>query len=138
MEQKKTMEQIARENIDCWFKLLEEKSPEKMSELYAEDCTFLPTYSDEIITDRDGVKKYFELFMAMNPKGTLVSEVKGKDFSSDLYYRAGKYDFTTKPDGSDEVKITHARYDYTWIKKDGRWLIQHHQSTDLEGTKKHS
>lgn len=77
MEQN-TFEQISKENMDLWFKLLKEKNIEEMVELYAEPCSFLPTFSDKIITDKKGVREYFEHFMVKDPEGKLVSNDEGK------------------------------------------------------------
>ncbi len=86
-----------------------------------EKCTLLPTFSDEIITDRAGVRKYFEHFMAKNPEGTIVSKEKGKRLADSLYYSVNNYDFVTKykDGGATTMHITHARYDFIWIKIGG-------------------
>jgi hypothetical protein len=130
MEQK-TFEQVLKENMDLWFKLLKEKNIEAMVELYAERCSFLPTFSDKIITDKQGVREYFEHFMSMSPEGKLVSEDTGEELAEGVYSSSAFYDFDT-PNG-----VVNARFDMTWVKKDGKWVIKVHHSSVVPKTQSH-
>ncbi len=122
---KKTFEQTAEENMNLWLKFLKKKDIESMVEMYTEPCLFLPTFSDEIITDRKGVKDYFEHFMAKDPEGELVSEDGGKKLTDSIYVSGAKYNFNI-PDG-----VVNARYDMTWVKENGKWMISVHHSSLL-------
>lgn len=131
MEQEKNVEEIMRENINLWFRLLKEKNIEAMTDLYAEPCLFLPTLSDKVITDKKGVREYFEHFMALDPKGKLVSNDKGGALTDGIYVSGAKYDFET-PGG-----VVNARYDMTWVRENGKWLIRVHHSSPVPKPENH-
>jgi hypothetical protein len=131
MEKAKTFEQISKEFMDEWYLVLKEGNPEKMAELYTEPCTFFPTLSDKVITDRVGVRDYFEHFMAMNPSGVSVSKDTGGELAEGVYAIGVKYDFNL-PDGS----VVHARNTMDLVTRGGKLMIRtHHSSKDPESKK---
>ena len=129
IENKKTPEEIVESNSLTWKNVLESKDLEKIVGLYSsKKVSFLPTFSDQLITDLKGVEGYFAHFFEQNPKVTF--EENGFNFSSEnSYTHVGMYAFEVNAKGA--RKVVHARFTYDWVKENGEWKIVHHHSSVL-------
>jgi len=129
-EQMKTesneFEKLASENMSSWLELVKSGDVDKISAMYTDDATFLPTVSGDFKRGKSGAKEYFEHFLAKNPIGKVVVEVVTPvDESSYLY--SGMYNFELDTEnGRSEVE---ARFSYFWKKVNGEWKINHHHSS---------
>ncbi len=118
---------IADDNFARWNSALLTRDAAKVAELYTEDCTFLPTVSDQFKMGQLGAQEYFKHFLEKNPAGKVVADAV-QFFGTDSYLHSGMYNFELGPDS--ERKIVEARFSFVW-KKDpqGQWLIAHHHSS---------
>ena len=129
IENKKTPEEIVESNSLTWKNVLESKDLEKIVGLYSsKKVSFLPTFSDQLITDLKGVEGYFAHFFEQNPKVTF-EENDLTFFSENFYTLTGMYSFEVDAKGA--RNIVHARFTYCWAKEDGVWKIVHHHSSEL-------
>jgi uncharacterized protein (TIGR02246 family) len=126
-EDKESFLEIAHENFKKWNEALQTKEPEKVAELYTEDCTFLPTMSGDFKFGQEGAESYFEHFLQKDPIG-LVKEEKIQETGPDTYIHSGMYDFEVGP--ADKREIAEARFTYVWQRNEsGHWEIIHHHSS---------
>jgi uncharacterized protein (TIGR02246 family) len=127
-----TEKQIKRQLVQ-WNRTLTTGDPEKVAARYAPDAVLLPTQSNKVRTDHDGIVDYFEHFLAQQPKGEVTeSHIKmlGPKYATDN----GTYRFTlTGEDGGS--RVVDARYTFVYEKNNhGKWkIITHHSSAMPEG-----
>lgn len=124
-----SIEEIARKNFLEWSEALKTRDPKIVAEFYAEDATFLPTFSPDLKIGSGEAGDYFEHFLLKFP----LVEIKREEIyplGEDFYYHTGMYDFEI---GADEKRsIANARFTYIWKKyPDGKWKIIHHHSSPL-------
>lgn len=119
-------EATVRSWFDLWDQALATKESGIVAEMYAEGGTLLPTLSDRVRTDFDGIKDYFDYFLQNEPRGRIVEgyiEV-GDDWASDI----GIYEFTFGTTGA----TVQGRYSYLYTPQaDGTWKILHHHSSQM-------
>lgn len=124
-------ENISKEQVRNMFTLWNQSLASGDSRLvarrYAKDAVLLPTVSDEARTTPEGIKDYFDHFLALKPQGVILEgHIKiGEGWAQD----AGIYEFTLGVDGT---KVR-ARYSfvYNYDRSVGRWLIGHHHSSGM-------
>lgn len=131
MEQKTNPEQIVIDNFKKWKDALKEKNIEKIVELYSDKhVLFLPTFSDKLVNNLNGVREYFTHFFEKNP--VVVAEKGESIFSADesSYTNVGMYDFEVDDENGGR-KVANARFTYTWEKTNDKWNIIHHHSSAM-------
>jgi uncharacterized protein (TIGR02246 family) len=119
--------------FDQWNNSLATGNPEAVAENYAPDAILIPTVSNKVRHDRHEIADYFEHFLQLKPKGSLVeSNVR---IFGDLAINSGTYDFKIVKDGKESV--VKARFTFVYKKgSDGKWLIvEHHSSAMPEAAK---
>ena len=130
METKKTQEQIVVDNFKNWEDALKAKDIEKIVRLYSnKHVLFLPTFSDKLVNNLEGVRDYFIHFFEKNPE--VISKKGEFIFSPDesSYTHVGMYDFEVD-DENGSRKVVNARFTYNWEKSaDDNWKIIHHHSS---------
>jgi uncharacterized protein (TIGR02246 family) len=107
-----------------WNDALATNDPYCVAERNATKPVLLPTISDEVRTDYEGLVDYFKAFLPKGPQGTILegqTEV-GDGWCQDM----GVYEFKFG-DGS-SVK---ARYSFVYVYEDGEWRIAHHHSSQM-------
>lgn len=112
-----------------WNDALQTGDSDIVAQRYASNAVLLPTVSDRVRTDYEGIKDYFDTFLAKEPFGEIVEGyiMIGSDWARD----GGIYEFTMATDGS----VVRARYSYLYVWEDGDWMIsQHHSSMMPEPT----
>jgi uncharacterized protein (TIGR02246 family) len=120
--------EIARENFARWAEALLMKDPKKVAELYAEDCTFLPTLSTEFMRGPEKARGYFEHFLEKSPRGEIRDE-EVQPMGKLHYSHNGLYDFEVDKDGNRIVM--ECRFTYNWRKEpDEKWKLIHHHSSE--------
>lgn len=119
--------QVARENFRVWNEALKSRDAERISALYTDNATFLPTISDELKAGIAGENDYFIHFMEKEPIGKIIEDVI-QPINEDTYVHCGMYNFTVGPKTDREV--VKARFTFVWMKdEDGNWQIVHHHSS---------
>lgn len=121
---------VTKAEVRSWFSLWDQAlatgDSRIVAEMYDVDGTLLPTLSDRVRTDFDGIKDYFDSFLAKEPRGEILEgyiEI-GDDWASDI----GVYEFTFGTTG-ESVK---GRYSYFYKPQaDGTWKILHHHSSQM-------
>jgi uncharacterized protein (TIGR02246 family) len=103
---------------------------EKILPLYAEDGVLWGTISSTIRNDRAGLEDYFVNACKKLPKLT----VEFKDplirvYGGDAAINSGYYTFSFEKDG--QMTQLPARYSFTLVKHDGKWLIADHHSSAM-------
>lgn len=103
---------------------------EKILPLYAEDGVLWGTISSTIRNDRAGLEDYFVNACQKLPKLT----VEFKDplirvYGGDAAINSGYYTFSFEKDG--QMTQLPARYSFTLVKSDGKWLIADHHSSAM-------
>ncbi len=110
------------ELFDHWNAALRSGEPEQVTSLYSSDALLLPTLSAEPRSTPDGIRDYFEGFLAGRPQGRI--EYRSIQLGCNEAMDAGSYSFRFA-DGH----VVQARYTFVYVFSDGRWQIQHHHSS---------
>ena len=109
-----------------WNQALQSGDPEKVASLYAPDAVLLPTVSNQVRSNHQEIKDYFQVFLARRPKGSI-------DWSSirifeDIAINSGIYTFELSPPGETPFSVQ-ARYTFVYHLSGERWLIIEHHSS---------
>ena len=112
--------------FDRWNEDVQSGDPKRVVENYAPDSMLLPTVSKTPRQTAEAKLDYFEHFLALKPKGEVVSRMIMIDCNSAL--DTGLYSFKLG-DG----KTVPARYTFTykWFADAGQWLITSHHSSAM-------
>lgn len=120
-------EEIA-EVTSAWGRALGEDDPDKVLPFYSHDAVLWGTLSPSVRADRAALRDYFVTAFKVLPGlkvafGDQLIRVYGG-----AAVKTGYYTFSYVKDGG--TKSLPARYSFTYIKSDQRWLIvDHHSST---------
>ena len=117
-----------------WGQALGEDDPGKVLPFYADDAVLWGTLSPMVRADRAALRDYFVTAFKVLPGlkvtfGDQLIRVYGN-----AAVNTGYYTFSYSKDG--EVKTLPARYSFTYIKGDGRWLIVDHHSSAMPAAPK--
>lgn len=112
--------------FERWAADVESGDPQRVVENYAPDSMLLPTVSNTPRQTAEAKLDYFEHFLALKPKGEIVSRMIMLDCNSAL--DTGLYSFKLG-DGS----TVPARYTFTykWFDDAKQWLITSHHSSAM-------
>ncbi|MGI9382720.1 MAG: SgcJ/EcaC family oxidoreductase [Methyloligellaceae bacterium] len=105
------------------------EDPSKILSLYAKDGILWGTISKELRTTPDLIKAYFVNAYKKLPKLTVVFKDPQVRVFGDTAINTGYYTFTFEKDG--QMKALPARYSFTLVKRDGKWLIADHHSSGM-------
>ena len=117
-------EEEVRSLFNLWDAFLATGDSRLVATRYGEGAVLLPTVSDRVRTDFDGIKDYFDTFLAKDPRGSIVEgHIRiGDDWATDV----GIYEFTMGTTG----EVVRARYSYFYEPNEsGQWMISHHHSS---------
>ena len=112
--------------LDKWRKGIESGNQKEVVSLYSKNAILLPTISDKIEYGHSEIGKYFDHFLKLQPKVSVILR-HIKIFSNDTAVDTGKYIVTTKQNGK-EFQVT-ARYTFVYERIAGKWLIKVHHSS---------
>ncbi|AHY41855.1 DUF4440 domain-containing protein [Stutzerimonas decontaminans] len=112
--------------FERWAADVESGDPQRVVENYAPDSMLLPTVSNTPRQTAEAKLDYFEHFLALKPKGEIVSRMIMLDCNS--AFDTGLYSFKLG-DGS----TVPARYTFTykWFDDAKQWLITSHHSSAM-------
>ncbi|SEL88814.1 SgcJ/EcaC family oxidoreductase [Rhodococcus maanshanensis] len=114
--------------FDTWNQTLATGDPEAVADLYAPDAVLLPTVSNVVRTDRAGIVDYFTSFLPSKPSAVIEQSVVNV-LDAENAIDTGVYRFTlNKPEAPEVVD---ARYTFVYEKRDGKWLIVNHHSSEM-------
>ena len=126
LEEGKITEEDVRSFFTLWDASLGTKDSGIVAGRYGEGATLLPTMSDRVRTDFDGIKDYFDLFLAKEPRGEILEGYINIGEDGSWATDVGIYQFTMNTTG-ETVK---GRYSYFYEpNEDGQWMISHHHSS---------
>jgi uncharacterized protein (TIGR02246 family) len=102
----------------------------KILPLYAEDGVLWGTISSTIRDDRAELEDYFVTACTRLPKLTVeFKEALIRIYGGDTAINSGSYTFSYEKDG--RPTQLPARYSFTLVKRDGKWLIADHHSSAM-------
>ena len=116
-------EKEVRALFELWNAALATGDSRIVASRYTKSPVLLPTVSDQVRTNYDSVKDYFDTFLKSKPQGKIIDGKinVGNGWASD----SGIYEFTMGATG-DKVR---ARYTFNYVQENGVWKIQHHHSS---------
>jgi uncharacterized protein (TIGR02246 family) len=124
---KKDIKQIAQNFFLLWNDTLQSNDPQKVTALYSNQATFLPTLCKDFRNGKKDVQEYFKYFLKEKPFGRIIDE-RVQLLCADCFIHSGKYNF--RVGSSNNRKIIQARFTFVWQKKDNqKWKIVHHHSS---------
>jgi len=92
--------------------------------LYADDAVLLPTLSNRIRRDREGIASYFKKFITWAPRSRLLEGAVR--LFGDVAVHSGAYRFTF---GSGPFREVDARFTFVYARRQGSWrIVEHHSS----------
>lgn len=118
--------------FETWNASLASGDPEKVADLYAPNGVLLPTVSNSVRADREGLVDYFTNFLKLKPQGVIDEygireEACDANGNSTVISNSGIYTFTLGADGSQ----VQCRFTYVYKKIGNDWKILHHHSSQL-------
>ena len=105
------------------------EDPSKILSLYADDGILWGTISSTLRDTPEAVKDYFVNAYQKLPQLTVTFEDPHIRIYGDTAINTGYYTFSYEKDG--ETKTLPARYSFTYVKRDGQWLIADHHSSGM-------
>jgi uncharacterized protein (TIGR02246 family) len=110
-----------------WARALGEDDPDKVLPLYSDDAVLWGTLSPTVRTDRASLRDYFVTAFKVLPALKVAFGEQLIRVYDDTAVNTGYYTFSYVKDG--ETKSLPARYSFTYVKNDERWLIVDHHSS---------
>lgn len=130
LQTEETSAEVIAALFDQWNESLQTGQPEAVVSHYAPHAVLLPTVSNQVRTNHDEIRDYFEHFLALSPYGT-INEQYIRIFGN-IAINSGIYTFDVVKDG--EARQVQARYTFVYEKTGDQWLIvDHHSSAMPEG-----
>ncbi|HCT77100.1 MAG TPA: DUF4440 domain-containing protein [Micromonosporaceae bacterium] len=120
--------QVIAQLFTEWDAALATGDPQKVADRYAADAVLLPTVSNQVRTDRNGIVDYFQHFLEAKPRGTIITSVVSV-LDPDTAVDTGTYRFALVKDGKQQQ--VDARYTFVYELRSGRWLIVNHHSSAM-------
>jgi len=118
--------------IDQWVAAYSANDRDALVNLYAADAILLGTTSPVISQGTDEIRKYFQDLPGSGRKNTIV-ERRTIVVDENAVIGTGFYNFARASEG--DVPRP-SRFTMVMVKRDGRWVIQHHHSSPLSATRR--
>ena len=114
--------------FDRWNNALQTGDAAAVAAYYANDAVLLPTLSNQVRTDHEGIRDYFGYFLALQPNGRI--DESNITINGNIAIDAGIYTFTLTKNGQEQE--VQARYNFVYERQnDGEWLIINHHSSAM-------
>ena len=117
-----------REALDQWITLVNTLALDDLLALYDDDAVLLPTFSDDLLTDKEGIRGYFEKLC--DQQGIQVSIDEGsvgtQSFSDGLHAVSGIYRW--RFDKADDALVLEARFTFVFDLARPSPILHHHSS----------
>lgn len=125
MPQKEATRHEIAELFNVWNDALQTGDAKKVAALYAENATLLPTLSKEMRQTPAAIEEYFEIFLKLHPKGSIIHQ--NVSLYDPIAINSGVYNFETTIDGETHNLI--GRFTFVYRKDPDAWkIIEHHSS----------
>jgi len=105
------------------------ENPDKILSLYAKDAVLWGTISRTRRDDPAAIHDYFVNAYKNLPKLTVTFHDPYIRVYGDMAINTGYYTFSYAKDA--EIKMLPARYSFSYIKRNGHWLIVDHHSSGM-------
>ncbi len=116
------------EALTEWVAAVQGQSVEKIVKLYDKNAVMISTFAQVPITTHQGLLGYYKKVVS-NPDAKVdVTETHPRVFGN-MAVNSGQYTFYYTQDG-ESVTIP-ARFSFTYILRDGRWIIVDHHSSKV-------
>ena len=117
-----------REALDQWITLVNTLAVDELLALYHDDAVLLPTFSDDLLTDKKGIRGYFEELATQPGIEVSVDEnsVIKQSFSGGLHSLSGIYRWRFKQ--SDDALTFEARFTFILDLSRPSPILHHHSS----------
>jgi hypothetical protein len=111
-----------------WVSAIEGGTAEPIVKLYDKNAIMISTFMQHPITKRDALLGYYKKVVANPDVKVEVSETYPRDFGN-FAVNTGQYTLSYTQDG--ETVSVPARFSFTYILRDGKWLIVDHHSSKV-------
>ena len=105
------------------------ENPDKILSLYAKDAVLWGTISSTRRDDPVAIRDYFGNAYTNLPKLTVTFQAPYIRVYGNVAINTGSYTFSYVKDA--EIKTLPARYSFSYVKRNGRWLIVDHHSSGM-------
>lgn len=129
MPQKEAAQREIAQLFNVWNAALQTRDPKQVAALYAPDATLLPTLSREVCQTPDAIEDYFEDFLKLSPKGSIIHQ--NVSLYDPIAINSGVYTFETTISGKVHNMI--GRFTFVYRKDGEEWKIIEHHSSMMPG-----
>ncbi|WAE53628.1 SgcJ/EcaC family oxidoreductase [Stutzerimonas frequens] len=112
--------------FDRWNADVQSGDPQRVVENYTQNSMLLPTVSNTPRETPEAKRDYFKHFLALKPKGEIVSRMIMIDCNTAL--DTGLYSFRLGDGNTVPARYT---FTYKWVDEAGEWLITSHHSSAM-------
>lgn len=122
------MSENPKVTLNLWISRVNELAVEDLLDLYAENAVLLPTFSNDLLTDKTGLRSYFEKLSGQQEIEVSVDEesIVTQRFSDNLQAISGIYRWRFGTD--DEAKAIEARFTFVFDLSLSSPILHHHSS----------
>ena len=122
------MYQNPREALDQWITLVNQLAVDELLALYDDDAVLFPTFSDALLTNKEGIRNYFEKLSGQPDTEVSVNEdsVITQSFSDGLHAISGIYGW--RFDKSEDAFVLQARFTFVLDLSRSSPILHHHSS----------
>ena len=109
-----------------WVAAVEGPSAENIVALYDKNAVMISTFAQAPITTRKDLLHYYKMVVSNPDVKVDVTETHARVFGN-MAVNSGQYTFHYTQDG--EPVVIPARFSFTYILRDGKWVIVDHHSS---------
>ena len=122
------MSENPKTTLNLWISRVNELAVEDLLDLYAENAVLLPTFSNDLLTDKAGIRDYFEELIRQQGIEVSVDEesIVTQSFSDSLQAISGIYRW--RFGGGDEAVGIEARFTFVLDLSLSSPILHHHSS----------
>jgi len=122
------MPENAKVTLNLWISRVNELAVEDLLDLYAESAVLLPTFSNDLLTGKAGIRIYFEELSGQQEIKVSVDEesIVTQRFSDNLQAISGIYQWRFGTD--DEAMAIEARFTFVLDLSLSSPILHHHSS----------
>ena len=117
-----------REALDQWIHLVNTLALDELLALYDDDAVLFPTFSDALLTSKQGIRGYFEELSGQPDIEVSIDEgsVVTQSFSDGLHAASGIYRW--RFDKADDALVLQARFTFVLDLARSSPILHHHSS----------
>ena len=123
---KSMMKKMIFEAMEMWGREFSAITPDNIAALYAPDASLWGTLSSTRRANPQSILDYFEQAFLFKDRKVTFDDSSIRCYGN-LAINSGSYTFSLIKDG--EKVVIPSRYSFTYIKRNGHWLIIEHHSS---------